>query len=334
MPANQHISVVVPVLNGAPYLATCLESLCASRGVTPEIIVVDGGSTDGTLKVARGFGNRIARIVTGPDHGQADAIRKGFEAATAPYITWLGADDIVLPEAYAQAAAILDRESRCAIAYGDVLACDGNLVPLQLSRFPGHFTSQALLQYQSVSQPGALYRASAIAAVGGISTALHYIMDLELYLRLHDGGYTSQHTGHVAARFRLGGASKSATQAARFVDEAIAAFKPYGARGAVGIKRARRIRLRLRLRRCLRASGLPRCLWPIASHVLPACFSDATRGRILGLCVKTHFGGILCGPHVHVSNPAAILIGRGARIPAGTHLHGPFTVPAAPEVVS
>jgi glycosyltransferase involved in cell wall biosynthesis len=90
------VSVVTPTLNGVEYLRECIESSHASarNGIEVEHMIVDAGSTDGTVELARSLG---ATVLQGKDRGIFDAINKGSFAASGELLGFLGADDVLLP---------------------------------------------------------------------------------------------------------------------------------------------------------------------------------------------------------------------------------------------
>ncbi len=89
------ISIVTPTLNASRYLSECIESVQADSfpGVEAEHIIVDGGSTDGTLEIAHAKG---VRVLTGKDSGIFDAINKGSFASSGLLVGFLGADDMLV----------------------------------------------------------------------------------------------------------------------------------------------------------------------------------------------------------------------------------------------
>lgn len=93
------VTVVTAVFNGQPHVAECLESVLNQDYPNIEHIIVDGGSTDGTLDILRSRQDRIALWVSGSDCGVFDAWNKGLDLANGEWIAFLGADDIYLPEA-------------------------------------------------------------------------------------------------------------------------------------------------------------------------------------------------------------------------------------------
>jgi glycosyltransferase involved in cell wall biosynthesis len=89
------VTVVTPTLNGIDYLRECIESVRknASRNVDVEHVIVDGGSTDGTVEMAEAYG---LRVLKGKDRGIFDAINKGSFASSGELLGFVGADDVML----------------------------------------------------------------------------------------------------------------------------------------------------------------------------------------------------------------------------------------------
>src|SRR5688500_7068290 len=93
------VSVVIPVYNGANYLAQAIDSALAQTYPDGEVVVVDDGSTDerATERIARGYGHRI-RYIRKENGGVATALNAGIEAMTGDYFSWLSHDDMYLPD--------------------------------------------------------------------------------------------------------------------------------------------------------------------------------------------------------------------------------------------
>jgi len=82
------LSIVTPVRNSATYLSHALESV-ARLTVSHEHIVIDGGSTDGTVELLKGRGDPQLQWISEPDHGQTHAVNKGFSRASGELLAWL-----------------------------------------------------------------------------------------------------------------------------------------------------------------------------------------------------------------------------------------------------
>src|ERR1700730_2129145 len=98
------ISIVSPSYNQAKFLGACLSSVKEENYPYIEHIVVDGGSTDGSVELLREYSSRSGwshlRWISEPDRGQSDALNKGFRMVTGSIIGWLNSDDIYLPSSF------------------------------------------------------------------------------------------------------------------------------------------------------------------------------------------------------------------------------------------
>lgn len=111
-------SVVIPCYNAEKWVARAIQSVLDQPGVEPEVTVIDDGSTDGSLEVIRGFGERI-RWATGPNRGACAARNRGLELAQAEYVLFLDADDY-LEGAYLSGAVESLISSGADLAFGNV----------------------------------------------------------------------------------------------------------------------------------------------------------------------------------------------------------------------
>jgi glycosyltransferase involved in cell wall biosynthesis len=91
------VSILIPAYNAERWVASTIESAIAQTWPSKEIIVVDDGSTDGTLAVARQFESKGVRVVTQPNQGAAAARNKAVSLSCGGYIQWLDADDLLSP---------------------------------------------------------------------------------------------------------------------------------------------------------------------------------------------------------------------------------------------
>ncbi len=96
-PLPPRISIVTPSFNQAPYLEAALKSVLDQNYPNLEYIVVDGGSTDGSVEIIRRYADRLAYWVSEADGGQMDAITKGFAHTTGEIMAWLNSDDMLCP---------------------------------------------------------------------------------------------------------------------------------------------------------------------------------------------------------------------------------------------
>ncbi|MFM7267357.1 MAG: glycosyltransferase family 2 protein [Cyanobium sp.] len=179
-------SVVVPTLNQAETIADTLDSILAQDYANIEIIVADGGSSDGTLALLERYRPRLARILQGPDRGQSEAINKGFAAATGDIFCWLNSDDYFLPGALRRVAQrfLDDPKVRFVVGAGDVISLDHRF----LRHIPALPMCEAtLIDWKNdrwVMQQCCFWSRSLWEEAGGVDEELHLLMDYDLWFRL------------------------------------------------------------------------------------------------------------------------------------------------------
>ena len=121
--------IVIPSLNQGQFISRTLESVLAQDGPLVQVVVVDGGSSDSTLTVVDTF-RRAApdqlSVIAEPDEGQSDAINKGMAVVAGSVVSWLNADDALLPGALPAVVAAFDEHRGAAAVYGNVTYVDEN----------------------------------------------------------------------------------------------------------------------------------------------------------------------------------------------------------------
>lgn len=182
------ISVVVPSFNQASFVGETLDSLFAQNDPNLEVIVVDGGSTDGSVDILRRYADRLAWWVSESDRGQSHALNKGFAKATGEWLGWLNSDDLLLPGSLAAIRHQIDQVPQMQWWIGGGHFIDEHGVPgrkyqppLKLER------AEQLSDWRTnwFAQPGTFFTRLLFDAAGGaVREDLHYAMDLELWLRL------------------------------------------------------------------------------------------------------------------------------------------------------
>ena len=182
-----------------------------------EIIVQDGGSTDGTLDALQRYGDRL-KVFSERDGGQTDALNKGIQRASGQYIGWLNADDLYVPEMWSLVEPVLRSQESPDAVFGDYAITFGNgdvmrRIVLSDRDWPSFLASGFPLWSGST-----LWNRRVFESFGTFDESLHYCMDVEFYLRVA-GRISTKYVPHELGHFRIHEGSKTGSQPWAFFRE-------------------------------------------------------------------------------------------------------------------
>jgi glycosyltransferase involved in cell wall biosynthesis len=254
------VSIITPSYTQVRFLEETIHSVLEQDYPCLEYIIVDGGSTDGSLEIIQRYAHRLAWWVSEPDRGQTDALNKGFARASGEIFAWLNSDDVYLPGAVARAVEVVEAHPEASLIYGDADLVDGK--GSFIEHFPARQTDLRRMLRGSVHIPqqASFFRSLLWPLVGPLDPVYYFAMDYALWLRLAQHGpfvYTPQRW----ANFRLHSSGKTLVNDDRCYPEMIHAAHNLTGRYPVTLAfrwYARRLlyawlplRLRLWLRRSL-----------------------------------------------------------------------------------
>jgi glycosyltransferase len=224
--SQPRVSVVTVTLNSRAHIEDTIRSVLAQTYPSIEYVIVDGGSTDGTVDVIRAHENRLAAWVSEPDRGIADAFNKGLAKTSGDYILFLNSDDWLADrEAVSIAMEAAVRSGHPEVIFGDCDIVDRDtgrpLRRLSMSWSPIAFRSGSRM----INHPALFTRRSYFEKYGTFDTSYRIAMDFELFLR---GIFKSRvvHVPAVITNMRSGGLSMRYRSVG--VEEIIRALKKNG----------------------------------------------------------------------------------------------------------
>ena len=119
MPDKPKVSIITPSFNQARFLEQTMRSVLEQDYPNIEYIVIDGGSSDGSLEIIQKYADRLAYWQSQKDKGQTDAINQGFARANGEILAWLNSDDILYPGAVTAAVKQLLEHPEVGMVYAD-----------------------------------------------------------------------------------------------------------------------------------------------------------------------------------------------------------------------
>ncbi len=183
------ITIITPSYNQGVFIEQTIDSILSQGYPNLEYIVLDGGSTDGTLDVLRKYDDRLVWI-SEKDRGQSDALNKGFRMATGEVIGFLNSDDYYEPGALMQVGRFFAERPDAAWVTGKCRTVDPHgreirkLITLYKQIWLRLRSYRVLLVLNYISQPATIWRRSVWEAVGGLDERLHYAMEYDYWLRI------------------------------------------------------------------------------------------------------------------------------------------------------
>ncbi|TET09976.1 MAG: glycosyltransferase [Candidatus Atribacteria bacterium] len=177
------ISIVTPSYNQAQFLEKTILSILNQDYPNLEYIIIDGGSTDGSIEVIKKYNQYLAYWVSEEDNGQADAINKGFKIATGDFLAWQNSDDIYLPGSFFKVAEKFKKHPNPDVVFGNVYLINENDEILKDMRFVP-FNLDHLIYYDwNLSSQGIFWKRELFGRVEYLKN-YNVLFDLDWFIRL------------------------------------------------------------------------------------------------------------------------------------------------------
>ena len=220
------LSVVTPSYNSADFIEDAILSVSQQRDVAVEHIVVDAASTDRTLEIVSRYG--AVRFISEPDHGQSDAINKGFLRADGDLVGWLNADDYYLPGGLAAISKAAQEHPEADVIYGDCVFVDGN-GKIVRSKVEHEFDRSVLMFFGCyIPSTSTFFRRRVIDSGQLLDCDYRVCMDFEYFARLARQGFAFHYVPRLIAAFRWHGSNVSLRQLDRRAEERLLVQRRFG----------------------------------------------------------------------------------------------------------
>jgi glycosyltransferase involved in cell wall biosynthesis len=177
------LSIVVPSYNQAQYIAECLAEPIRCRALGVEVIVIDGGSSDGTKDLLEKRAGELDHWVSEKDRGQAHAINKGFVLARGEWVAFQNSDDYYLPGKLEDILALIRIRPKAEVILGGMLQVDAHGIPFR-KILPKPILRLALARLNFVNNQALFIRRSLLDRVGPLDEGLRFCLDHEWFVRI------------------------------------------------------------------------------------------------------------------------------------------------------
>lgn len=209
-PSWPKISIVTPSYNQAQFLERTILSVLNQNYPNLEYIIIDGGSTDGSVEIIKKYEKYLSYWVSEKDKGQSDAINKGFSKSTGEILAYLNSDDTYLPGAFLKVVNAFNKNQNADLVFGNVNHIDAWDSLIGESRFTKFNFTTLIYEGMNLLQPGSFWTRKIYEEVGGFNPDYRFCMDVDFFYRVAEIG-DLKHIREYIANFRIHKNSKGAT---------------------------------------------------------------------------------------------------------------------------
>ena len=196
------VSIVTPTFNSAQYLRQTLDSVAGQTYRPIEHIVVDGGSSDETLRIVREYPH--IRWISEPDGGMYDAVNKGLRMAAGSILAYLNGDDLYFPDTVERVMRRFEEDPEVGLVFGHCRYIDPEGQELFVRRFPEfHWRLYSVLDGSTIPQQSTFWRRRVLETAGYFDASFRMAGDFEFFVRVGKQSVVKKIGGPPLAQFRF-----------------------------------------------------------------------------------------------------------------------------------
>jgi glycosyltransferase involved in cell wall biosynthesis len=220
------ISVITPSYNQGEFIEDTINSVLAQKYKNFEHIIIDGGSTDDTLKILNKYTH--LKWISEKDKGQSNALNKGFKMAKGDIICWINSDDTLEQGTFKKVNAFFQKKKKFDMVEGgiNIIGRKGNKIkyipPRRIS------VDSLLNKMKSVNQQATFFKRNLLVKYGYLDEKIHCCMDHDLFVRFLINGCKVGILNEPLANFRIYETTKTSTLAKIFIKDKLYINKKYG----------------------------------------------------------------------------------------------------------
>lgn len=183
-PSFPRLTIVTPSFNQVQFLERTILSVLNQDYPNLEYIIIDGGSTDGSIEVIKKYENRLAYWISEKDLGQSHAINKGLKLATGDWVAWQNSDDIFYPGTFESFAREIINNPTVDLIIGNMNLIDENDQIINDLKYVTPTYDSLVAEGMVLTNQAAFWRKSLHKKIGYLNEGLHYGFDYEWFLRV------------------------------------------------------------------------------------------------------------------------------------------------------
>lgn len=206
------ITIVTPSYNQANFLERTILSVINQNYPNLEYIIIDGGSTDGSVEIIKKYEKHLSYWSSEKDNGQSEALNKGFAKATGDIFAYINSDDILLPETLNFISDIFQKNTDVDLIYGHALLIDANDNEIGLCIALPFTLKEHLNGVFSIPQQSSFWKRQVFEKVGGFNPQNHSCMDGEFFAFAATNNFTFKKINKILAAFRIHNLSKTGNE--------------------------------------------------------------------------------------------------------------------------